>query len=565
MLHSSCPVSRGRLAAAVLAAAVLLSAVGPPFYGAVGSPHSQVMPTQTATPVPRIVPSNLSSSIRLQNLDRSNQAQVELSFFRIDRDDPPVSLAVPAIPPGGVAEIDLNDSQELANGPYSAAVSSSAQIGAVQRTQWTPREDVSMYSSPETAPELIVPWFTKRADGYKSVLFLQNSDPSAVAIADVELIPYGIFTPTAKVRRTIPAHKSAAVDPVADGDLVLLPESFVGWVRIQSTAALAGIAVVENEQSVRSVLTYSAVPSTTVASKLYAPLIHRRWPVDETGEQQLSSAVVLFNSSTITSTIEVTYHGVGGSCAGSIYSQGPFELVPAGRLHLQHADWPPGDPPSPLPGESCTYSAVIAFEGGSVSALVTSGLTWDRGAAVSSAYVARPAEISGPIIALPSVRRGLQPDRSGLSTGLQVQNVGEDDANVVLELYDEEGNPVEGCGDDCVASIAPGVAYLWWPPDIAAVPEDWDGSAWITSDQPVSAAAYEVATTGALDMGIFRGLPARETTSLPGQSLAPYLAKRSSWTARRIQPSPTPSPTSTPTPTATPTPGPNYLPFAATE
>ena len=76
-------------------------------------------------------------------------------------------------------------------------------------------------------------------------------------------------------------------------------------------------------------------------------------------------------------------------------------------------------------------------------------------------------------------------------TGFQVQNLGTAQANITVTYYNQDGSVAASVAD----TIAAGGSKTYYP--LTAVPDGFNGSVVITSDQPVAAIANELGNAGA--------------------------------------------------------------------
>jgi uncharacterized protein YegL len=126
------------------------------------------------------------------------------------------------------------------------------------------------------------------------------------------------------------------------------------------------------------------------------------------------------------------------------------------------------------------------------------------------------------VLVAPTVYR----ERDGLTTLLQVMNVGTLPAVVEIGLLDEDGMPIDGCGDACRASVDPESAHDWWLADLPVVPAGTMGSALVTADQPIVGTILDMRPSGDMDAGLLQPI----TTSAPAPASTawfPYFPSRS--------------------------------------
>jgi hypothetical protein len=103
----------------------------------------------------------------------------------------------------------------------------------------------------------------------------------------------------------------------------------------------------------------------------------------------------------------------------------------------------------------------------------------------SAAYLAMGEDQSAQQLLLPLIRNKHMPTRASLTTGVQIMNVSSAPAYVEVHPLDPQGVPVACPG--CSEIVTPYGAYTWYPPNVPGFPEDFYGTATITSDQPVAA------------------------------------------------------------------------------
>jgi len=71
-------------------------------------------------------------------------------------------------------------------------------------------------------------------------------------------------------------------------------------------------------------------------------------------------------------------------------------------------------------------------------------------------------------------------------SSIQVQNLGDEPANIVIEYYDQDGNRIDAA-TQLFADLQPGASVNAYAPSIAGLPDGFIGSAVVYSDQPVAA------------------------------------------------------------------------------
>jgi hypothetical protein len=447
------------------------------------------------------------TGIQIQNLDASQTATIVSSFYKQDG-SAAVDITRPDVGAGAAANIYLPSESSLGNGAYAAIISADRQIAAIARTDWNTSGAAAIYSNVQPGTEVSLPLAVKqypKSTPQTSLVSIQNTDTGTTANVTVEFYKVGETTPLKSATYNIQSGTSITVDMVKDPNFATVPADTLGSMKIKSQVQVGVQSFIDIESSTKGVYAFEGVPSEQAAPKLFAPLIRNNF-FGTTG-------VSVVNPGASPVQVTVTYIGSDLSsaqaCKGGatfIHNNGPVSIAAGSSVVFYSANINlPGSGSSGLP-EGCLGSALIEATGGNVLAIVNDA---DLGKGTSAAYNA-VSEAGGAMkVALPLYRNKHTTDE--LSTGIQAMNIGEQQANVTIELKDSNGTVISGsCGPECTKTIAKNASYTWYPPGMTSQTQHAGkyGSATLTSNMPLAVIVNDASGKGTKDAAIYNGIKA---------------------------------------------------------
>ncbi|MBI3960091.1 MAG: hypothetical protein HY328_14860 [Chloroflexi bacterium] len=274
------------------------------------------------------------------------------------------------------------------------------------------------------ATELRFPLVKRDHFGKTTTFSIQNAGSTAATAIATFRVQAGQFTFTTP---SIEPGRMVIINPAAAG----VPSGnnvSVGSLTVTSSQPLAGV-VSEHGSEQPAVLLQStrAFAPQDGNAKAYAPIIKNEYFNRFTGLQ-------VQNISAATITIDVTYNGSGGTCAGQIFTNQAANVAAGASATFVHLV---GQAGNTMPA-GCLASATINATGGNIVAIVNEAFTsaflaggGNGGRQEATTYAAFPASA-----ATTTVKAPLFKEKSyDKLTGLQVQNVGSVDATNVIATF----------------------------------------------------------------------------------------------------------------------------------
>lgn len=457
-----------------------------------------------------------ATGLQVQNLDFAQTAIAVIQFY--GRSGPPIEITR-VIPPGTAANVYLPLVPGLANGAYSMVVSADRPIAALARTDWETTRAAGIYSSVEIGAEVIVPLVLAGYYGQTSLVSIQNADVTAAQTVQVAVRGIGGVAASADADFTVAPGAAVTIDFARDADFALLqqaaPNGFVGWMRVTSAAAVAVQSFIDVTTSPQAAYAFEGVPSSRLATELVAPLVRKR---QRMSIGTFDSGIAVVNPGAAPATVAVRYDGSAGGCAGQSFDEAPITIHAGDGATIYQGT-------SPVLPDGCVASARITSTVPLAAVVLDSKDLTVQGAA----YTAVPLADAARRTVLPLVRRGHTALR--LTTGIQLTNPGETDAQADLAFADHDGHPAASCGAACRVTVpARGSRTLFPSSTFAALPPGVYGSGVVHSDQPLVVLVNDIAESGAADAATYLGLGADEAGSA---SPAPPLAGVGAIGARR--------------------------------
>lgn len=486
-----------------------------------------------------------ATGMQCQNLDASQAMTLVVDFYN-QSGGAPVSVLRAAVPAGFAANLYLPNEPTLRNGAYAAIASADRALDCLSRTDWSSSGGSIMANASLPGTEIIVPGVVKQHDFRTSLISIQNTDTGLQARVEMSLYA-GTPNPLATVTLSpVMPGTSTTIDLGRSAAFAAVPPGTLGHVRIESSSPIAVQHIVDVENSQKGVYAFEGLPLEAASSTLFAPLIHSEASADGSGRlaARFNSEWHLVNPGSADVQVDVSYRGTAGSCAGQTFRQGPI-VIGAGRdAVLSHVPTRGG----PLPA-GCTASAVLEARGGEVLGAV---VDFAPAQGIAGAYTSFSQDDGGSPVYLPLFRRNHT--NLGLSTAVQVMNLGNQATTVTLNLWDSSGQH-RVCAA-CRVDLDPQHGHAFWPDDLVEFPDKTFGAARVDADQALAIVVADVSAINATDLGIYTGLAAQDSLQ-PGPrdvmtSYSPLLLTEGGFAPTTSSTPPYPPP-ATATPDASPT------------
>ncbi len=338
------------------------------------------------------------------------------------------------------------------------------------------------------ATELRFPLVKRNHFGKTTTFSIQNAGSTAATATATFKVQAGEFTFTTP---SIEPGRMVIINPAAAG----VPEGnnvSVGSLTVTSSQPLAGV-VSEHGSEQPAVLLQStrAFAPADGNVKAYAPIIKNEFFNRFTGlqVQNVSAAAI---------TIDVTYNGSGGTCAGQTFTNQATNVAAGASFTFVHLV---GQAGNTMPA-GCLASATITATGGNIVAIVNEAFTaaflnggGNGGRQEATTYSAFAASAATTTVKAPLYKE----NSFNKGTGLQVQNVGTANATNVVVTFVGSGGTYVTNPQTISAGGALTLAEMYKKPAMfngTPIPADINGAAGVfgvtvTSDQPVVAIANE--------------------------------------------------------------------------
>jgi subtilisin family serine protease len=326
----------------------------------------------------------------------------------------------------------------------------------------------------ETAPRIFLPYVVKAAGGWTSSLTVRNPLPQPVTLTVTFVGPNG----------TVVTSVGASLNPFGATTLPLrllteVPIGFQGAAVVEGASGLS--AVVHQDRAGASRHSYVGVGSG--GPRLFAPLV-------EKGGRRGSTILHLQNLGEARETATVSYY----TPAGALLGQDTVALPPRTALPVRLAE-------TPSLADGFVGAALVESAGGGA----LGGVVAQLGSAGEATSYTLPSE-GGTTLAAPLVFKNAR----GWSTGIQVLNTGLAPAQVTVSYSRPAAGPAaaqttaQASGQaplQDTATIPPRGTATFYQPANAALPEDYAGSATITTNAgPLVAVVNQARTAGSLLM-----------------------------------------------------------------
>ncbi len=451
----------------------------------------------------------VATGVQIQNLDPVQPAAIEVDL--VDETGRVQHRVSETAAPGAAPNLYLptfGARHGLPAGLYSLVVRSTGPVGAIVRTDWRSTGGAAIYTDAEAATRLAVPLFERRRGGRSSLLSVQSVGGVTATVA---LTIYAGAAPTPLARLGFDVAPFGARHLFAAQELALQPfGAFEGWARLDASGPIAVAAHSlsgRRADGPRVAFADAAVADAAAASDLVVPLFRSAQRVFG-GRQSLSTRISVANPSDVPATVALTFRGSAhpdapAACRGGTFGQPSIVLPPGGRHVFDQAPGGGHDVPA-----GCFGTARLQT-GGPAERIAATVLDETDGGRLLSAYGAVPVRAASSRVYLPLFRRAF----AGLTTGVQVMNLGAGDATVRIDFTatDERTNDSRPilCGTNCIQVVPSGGAATWWPGSLPEVPDGTFGSAVVRADQPIVVLVNDYPLTDGRDPATYLGIAGR--------------------------------------------------------
>lgn len=306
-----------------------------------------------------------------------------------------------------------------------------------------PKPKAASYNAPSAlAPRLYLPVVFRAFEDWSSTFVIKNPNPAPVTGS------LDLYNPDGTLQGSLPFSlppNGTGTYPV--GAVEGVPARFAGAGVITASQPVA--ALVHEDRIEMDRMAYPAQAQT--APVLYAPLVIKdlnNW----------DTIIHIQNADSMPAEVQIAYFA---NATGARTWTDTATIPPGGKRTFSQFQHPR------LPSGFVGSAVIRALNGAQLAAIVNEVKT--EGAAVSY-----PAAVAGvPATVAPFVLRNYQ----GWSTGLQVQNLGSAPTTVVV-TYTRTNGP--GTWTES-ASILPGAAAVFYQPAHPQLPDDFLGTAFVTS------------------------------------------------------------------------------------
>ena len=435
------------------------------------------------------------TGIQLQNVG-TDKATVSINSYESNSSAAPIGKSV-EVPKDGSTTLLPQDLNLSSGFQGSAVVSSDQPLNAIVNvtnrqaagngiTGGLAAAQYQGVNSPAT--ELSFPLVKRDHFGKTTTFSIQNAGSVAAKVYATFKVGAGTFTfesPLVEPGRMVIINPSAAQVPSGNG-------VSVGSLTITSTQSLAGV-VAEHGSEQPAVLLQStrAFAPNDGNAKAYAPIIKNEFFNRFTGLQ-------VQNVSGASVTINVTYNGSAGTCAGQTFTNSAPNVADGASHTFVHLV---GQAGNTMP-TGCLASATIDAPGGKVVAIVNEAFvsSFLSGGGNGGRQEATTYSAVGDSAATTEVKAPLYKEHSfNKGTGLQIQNVGTGNATNVIATFVGSGGTFVTKPQTIAQGSSLTLLEMYKKPDLfygTPIPSNISGSAGvfgvtITSDQKIVAIANE--------------------------------------------------------------------------
>ena len=375
----------------------------------------------------------------------------------------PASLTA-TLPAYASVTLDLSVSQFLPQTwEGSAVISADGPVVAVATMTRPGSNSIAFDGRPSGAQVAYAPLIFKNRNGWNTTVFIQNLGAET---ATVQLLysGTGLAVSTTEVV-TIPP---SAARRISQAESAALPDNFDGSLMANSTRGQPiALVVIERNVSGNAAAYTSPIPAGT---GLVAPVIFKNRATNGVW----NTGIQIQNLGGDVAQVTLTYRRSDGPVGQTMVDRSTINPGASRTFYQPSTDALPN---------GFVGSATISVENGQLISGLVNEVNYDRN--VSSTY-----QLLGsgqPTIYAPLLLR----NSDGLSSGLQVQNLGSRPANVVITYRSQAGAILVVQSD----TIDPSAARTYFQPTTLGLPDGFVGSATLTSDggQPLAAIVNAVA------------------------------------------------------------------------
>jgi hypothetical protein len=365
------------------------------------------------------------SGINIQNIDTIT-AYVFVEFY-----DPITGALIytyPADDPSG-AEIAVGGNINvyvpaltgLADGRYSAVISSNARVAAVVNTQNRTETIGDSYLGIESPSDNVVaPLVYRNYHGYTTTLYVQNTSDGSEDIT-IELMAAGSSSATVtKTLYSVQENSSQMID-LSGSDYAAF-EGMYGSASVSTDSgdSVAVIALyVRNTGTTASEINgqYRAMPVADAGREWYAPIVYKNHNGWVTG-------INVVNTEAVSTTVRAVYTASAQSAyAGTVVTE--TITLAANAMGVFYT---PSTAALPASG---FYGAAYIYSDSSDVQVIINNTNYQRGeGSVASAYEAIDVSGATDTVAAPLIYRA----HADSDTGFNVQNVGDSATNITLTV-----------------------------------------------------------------------------------------------------------------------------------
>ncbi len=431
------------------------------------------------------------TGILIQNLDPTQDAVAVLELYG-DSLESPFTIEVPTIAARESASVWLPDYAGSREGSVGVHVVADRLVRAIARMERPRTGSATFYGDLEPSGELVVPLAVKRFADQVSSVTIVNTDTSAPAVVKAELVATANPGPVASETVEISPGATATLDLSRADHFAAVPAGFLGSMRLTSLTPIAAMSRVRFESKAEPEYAFEAQPLDAAAETLYVPLFRC--------EYYGTTGISVVNARDTPVDVRVEYYGSLGHCPIQNFVQAGTIEASSSLVFYQGGDTP-GTTSMPL-YSYCAGSAALRTEGGAILAVVND-ISHGYPPDTSAAYSASADWQGARTVVLPMLRseHGL----ARMSSGIQLMNVGPEQAQVTLDLRLNTGPlPPSRVG----VTIEPLRSQTIYLPARADVAPDTVANGYVTSDQPILAIVNDVSLANDIDSASHTGIPA---------------------------------------------------------
>jgi hypothetical protein len=415
------------------------------------------------------------SGINIQNID-TIEASVVVEFY-----DPVTGSLVYTYPSdgseatievGGNINVYVPSLTGLADGRYSAVISSNARVAAVVNTQNRTETIGDSYLGIEAPSDNVVaPLVYRNYHGYTTTLYVQNPNDSSVS-PTISLMQAGSSTATVtKTLSAIPAYASAMVD-LSGSDYAAFEGKYGSAFVDGNGDSVAVIALyVRNTGTTASKINgqYRALSVEGAGREWYAPIVYKNHNGWVTG-------INVVNTEAVSTTVRAVYTASAQSAYAGTVVTDTITLGP----NAMGVFYTPSTAALPA---SAFYGAAYIYSDSSDVQVIINNTNYQRSeGSVAAAYEGIDRSVATDEVAAPLIYRS----HANSDTGFNVMNVGDAATNITLTVTKSPASNPTGTGAPgpwtfTVNNVPAGGAATFYLPSLMPTVSSLYGSAVISS------------------------------------------------------------------------------------